>query len=159
VPPPDAPAGVNFWNSLRRVANEVCVECHDAGPFVYSPFIAQTGQMPMDPLGKYTNEIGDYFLSWPKPMAVSSPGNTCVGCHRIGNMNSCSTMIHQATGQPVPNESEWAKAYPNSYWMPPGNWLTRDAWMVRYLASVQKLSTCCANPTAEGCSVSPIPSD
>jgi hypothetical protein len=159
VPPPDIARSASFWNPPRKTAAEKCVVCHDSGPFVYSPFIAQTGQIPADPLGKYTNAIGIDFQKWPQPLAISVEGNTCVSCHRIGSMNTCTTMIHQASGAPTPGNDHWAGVYPNSHWMPPANWLARESWLVVYKESVEKLSACCANHAAPGCIVTKIPGE
>jgi hypothetical protein len=147
VLPPDNLGGAFFWNPPAKTAADMCVSCHDSGPFVYSPFIAQTGQMPQDPLGKYSNDIGIDFKKWPQPLALSTRGNTCVGCHRIGYMNTCATMIHQASGGSTPDADQWASSYPNSHWMPPGNWLTLDAWLVAY------------KETAPGCIMNSIPAE
>lgn len=159
VPPPETAAAASFWNPPNRTAAGKCVTCHDGGPFVYSPFIAQTGQMPADPLGKYSNAIGIDFLKWPQPLTISVEGNTCLGCHRIGSMNSCTTMIHQASGTPTQDDDHWALLYPNSHWMPPGNWLTSDVWRVVYKESLEKLFACCANHAAPGCTISKIPAE
>jgi len=163
VPPPNEktplagqPAAAKFWNPPAKTADEKCVTCHDSDPFMYSPFVAQTGQLPKDPFGKYTNDIGAAFRAWPQPAAVSTAGNTCVGCHRIGNLDTCKTAIHLASGKDAPGEDAWAKRFPNSHWMPAGDSDTLAAWNVIYQESVRKLAACCSDPKAAGCSVKPI---
>lgn len=74
-PPAEHPAAVRFWNSPEKTASQQCVLCHDSGPFFYSPFAAQTGQLPSDPFGKYLNDVGVAFRTWPHPAAISTPGN------------------------------------------------------------------------------------
>ena len=157
VPPPEQPAAARFWRSPPDTASEKCVDCHDSDPFMYSPFIAQTGQLPKDPFGKYTNEIGAAFKAWPKPSSLSTRGNTCVGCHRIGSLATCTTTMDQAVGlKPILGSDDWAKAYPQSHWMPPGNPLTSQAWEIVYRDSISQLAACCAHPRTPGCSIIPI---
>jgi hypothetical protein len=157
VPPPDQPAGATFWRAPAETAAERCVDCHDSDPFMYSPFIAQTGQLPKDPFGKYSNDVGAAFKSWPKPSSLATRGNTCIGCHRIGSLSTCTTTMYQAVGlKPIPGSDAWAQQYPQSHWMPPGNPLTERAWDVIYGQSVSALAACCANPKAPGCAVTPI---
>ena len=152
VPSPEEPIGKKFWNAPAVTAKGNCVTCHDSDPFMYSPFIAQTRQLPADPFGKYANDIGAWFRAWEKPSAISTRGNTCVGCHRIGSLVTCHTSIRQAVGlEPIPGQDTWAQQFPQSHWMPPGNWLTPEAWKIIYQQSVQELSKCCATPNAPGC--------
>jgi len=157
TPPPGRPAASTFWRLPVDTAAAKCVECHDSDPFMYTPFIAQTGQLPKDPFGQYANDIGAAFKSWPKPYAITTRGNTCVGCHRIGSLVTCHTTIRQAVGvESIPGEDNWAQQFPQSHWMPPGNWLTPKAWNLVYQQSVQQLANCCATPTAPGCKSVPI---
>jgi hypothetical protein len=155
--PPGKPSAREFWNAPAKTAGEKCVECHDSDPFMYTPFVSQTGQLPKDPFGKYANDIGDGFRAWPQPSALSTPGNACIGCHRIGNMQTCKIGIHQvAGGMPSPGEDSQAKQYPDSHWMPAGNPLTAIVWNVIYRDSVRQLAACCADPKTPGCSVERI---
>jgi hypothetical protein len=156
VPSPEDPAAKNFWIEPVVVSKGKCGYCHDSDPFMYSPFIAQTGQLPADPFGKYVNDIGAPFREWQQPSAISTRGNTCVGCHRIGNLMTCKQTVRQAVGEPSPGSDEWAKKYPNSHWMPPGNSLTQKQWDQIYGESVKAILACCANPKAPECNVTPI---
>jgi len=156
VPSPEDPAAKNFWIEPVVVSKGKCGYCHDSDPFMYSPFIAQTGQLPADPFGKYVNDIGAPFREWQQPSAISTRGNTCVGCHRIGNLMTCKQTVRQAVGEPSPGSDEWAKTYPNSHWMPPGNSLTQKQWDQIYGESVKAILACCANPKAPECNVTPI---
>ena len=65
VPSPgDRERARDFWNPPAKTAKGNCVFCHDAGPFLYSPFVAQTGLLPADPFGRYANDIGEAFKAW-----------------------------------------------------------------------------------------------
>jgi len=116
TPPPGRPAAAKFWSPPAKTADAKCVECHDSDPFMYSPFIAQTGQLPKDPFGLYANDIGAAFQSWPKPHGITTRGNTCVGCHRIGSLVTCHTSIRQAVAlEPIPGQDAWAQQFPQSH--------------------------------------------
>jgi hypothetical protein len=165
VPPPDEatpPAGQkaarDFWNPPAKTASANCGTCHDSDPFMYSPFIGQTGQMPRDPLGLYANDIGEDFKKWPKPLSLSTRGNTCTGCHRIGSQHTCNTAMYESIGQTLsPGLDSWALVFPNSHWMPPTTGQSLEQWDTTYQNSVQELARCCKDPKASGCIATPIP--
>ncbi|MGE5727476.1 MAG: hypothetical protein ACM34L_02665, partial [Gemmatimonas sp.] len=164
VPSPDgqgpasgAVAARDFWQPPEQTAAARCVACHDSDPFMWSPWAAQTGQIPKDPFGKYANDIGAAFQRWPKPFGIATRGNACVGCHRIGSMETCHTSILQAVGLSAePGEDQAAKRYPHSHWMPAGNWLTERSWDVTYTESVEQLRACCKHPEGAACVIVPI---
>ena len=156
VPPPSRPEAQKFWDAPEHVVAGNCVSCHDSDPWMYSPFLAQTNQYPADPFGYYTNAIGP-FKKWPKPKAITARGNNCTSCHRIGNMDTCHVTMLQAVGKlPIKGADAWAKTYPHSHWMPPGNSLTKAQWDVTYDTAVRELERCCRDPKAPGCQVTPI---
>lgn len=164
VPPPDEqspPSGGvaarDFWQPPEATAAGRCVACHDSDPFVWSPWAAQTGQIPKDPFGKYANDIGEAFQRWPRPFGIATRGNPCVGCHRIGSMETCKTAILQAAGTDVaPGEDTDARRYPHARWMPAGNWHTERSWDVIYAEGVAQLRACCNDPGGAGCVIVPI---
>jgi hypothetical protein len=156
VPPPTSPRAPAFWDSPQKVVRGNCVSCHDSDPWMYSPYLAQTNQYPADPFGWYTNAIGP-FKQWPQPKALTTRGNNCTSCHRIGNMATCRTTMLQATGRrPIDGADAWASSYPHSHWMPPGNSLTKAQWDVTYDTALRELETCCRNPGAPGCQATAI---
>jgi hypothetical protein len=148
-----------------------------------TPWIAQSEQLPADPWGYHSVDVGGPFAAWPKPMSITTRGNTCTGCHRIGSLNRCGTQVVHSFGRqpektrpsigraphgkigtpagaPIDDgakvESQWAATYPNDYWMPVGNELTRQQWSVIYDHDVAELERCCADHDAPGCIVEPI---
>jgi hypothetical protein len=156
VPSPEE-AAKNFWNTPAKTASANCGACHDSDPFMYSPLIGQTGKMPRDPLGLYANDIGEDFKKWPKPLSLSTRGNTCTGCHRIGSQHTCNTAMYESIGeQPSPYQDGWAIVYPNSHWMPPGLSMNLAQWKLTYRQSVEELARCCKDPKAAGCIATPI---
>ncbi|MDX1577013.1 MAG: hypothetical protein R3266_00945 [Gemmatimonadota bacterium] len=158
VPPPGAPPAATFWRPPAETAGEKCVRCHDNDPFYYSPFVAQTGQLPANPFGRYANDIGEPFRAWPPPVSLEPRGNTCTGCHRIGATFTCGRGARESVGL-VASEGldEWARRYPQSHWMPVANLFTRRQWDVIYEASVEQLESCCGPDPGEGCRFVPIP--
>ena len=156
VPSPASAAGAKFWDPPEQTVKGNCVSCHDSDPWMYSPFLAQTNQYPVDPFGYYTNAIGP-FKAWLRPSSITARGNNCTSCHRIGNMETCKTTMLQATGRaPIAGADQWAQTYPHSHWMPPGNSDTAVQWKVIYDTAMRELEKCCKDPNAPGCVVTPI---
>ena len=156
---PAVPAD-KVWQTPHQVAHSqpACVNCHDSGPFMYSPYIAQTTQLPGDPFGFYDPKaIGeDFKKAWAKLHAfgITTRGNTCTACHRMGNMNSCQVAMKQSTGNaPQEGGDEWSKKFPQSHWMSPGNLHSKAQWDEQFSESLKKLAACCENPQGAGCRV------
>lgn len=165
-PPPASPDGVKappadkVWQTPHQVAwsQPACISCHDSGPFMYSPYIAQTTQLPGDPFGVYEPKaIGeDFKRAWAKLHAfgITTRGNTCTACHRMGNMNSCQVAMQQSTGNaPQEGGNAWSKKFPQSHWMSPGNLHSKAQWDEQFSESLRKLAACCADPKGAGCQV------
>ena len=78
VPPPDEavpPAGKvaasAFWWPPKATAKKDCGLCHDADPFMFSPWLGQVWQkVPTNPLGKYSH-VGDAFKGWHSSAIVT----------------------------------------------------------------------------------------
>ena len=140
-PQPSSPEGLQplpvdkVWQTPQQVATSkpACISCHDSGPFMYSPYIAQTTQLPGDPFGFYEPKaIGeDFKRAWASLNAfgITTRGNTCTACHRMGNMNSCQVAMYQSTGRaPQPGGNAWSTKFPQSHWMSPGNLHSQAQW-------------------------------
>ena len=174
VPPPNEktpPGGhvpaVEFWKSPGQLAavKRTCVSCHDASPYVQSPYIAQVwDKVPTDPWGRYSN-IGPAFESHHFT-AISTPGNTCVGCHRIGSDQSCQLFIGFSAGKAALSSphvlprgnNELANSYPLSHWMPmpTDSNMSEEQWNAANMKSVDALLSCCKNPRGPNCTLTPI---
>jgi cytochrome c553 len=156
VPPPTARGAEKFWDPPAQTVKGNCVTCHDSDPWMYSPFLGQTNEYPTDPFGYYTNAIGP-FKAWQQPFAITTRGNNCTSCHRIGNMTTCNMTMLQAVGRaPIKDADKWAKTYPHSHWMPPLQSDTKAQWLVTYETAIKELEKCCANPKGPGCQIVPI---
>ncbi|HTJ93276.1 MAG TPA: hypothetical protein VL424_09230 [Pararobbsia sp.] len=152
VPPPNErvapdkkPSAVEFWRPPGEVAAAQCATCHDASPYIQSPFIAQVwDKVPTDPWGKYIN-IGADFASWRHAYAISTRGNTCIGCHRIGDERSCSIYVPMSAGLiGSPANLTPPKGAHFSPWMPTQG-MTQDRWTADNIRSVNAILTCCAD--------------
>jgi hypothetical protein len=163
---PASPTGVpalpadKVWQTPSQVARSqpACINCHDSGPFMYSPYIAQTTQLPGDPFGYYQPKaIGeDFKRAWERLNAfgITTRGNTCTACHRMGNMNSCRVAMDQSTGRGhQEGGDEWSKKFPQSHWMSPGNLHSQAQWDEQFTESLKKLAACCADPKGAGCKI------
>src|SRR5262249_37418790 len=118
-------------------------------------------------------------------MSITTRGNTCTGCHRIGSLNTCGTRVIPTFGQqpakmlqsigraphgrlgtpagsPVDDGPQGVgpggRGYPQPARMPVGNELTLEQWNVIYDHDVAELERCCADHDAPGCIVEPIQS-
>lgn len=159
VLPPGEPG--NPWSTPEELNQGpmACTQCHDASPFMYSPYYAQANALPADPFGKYTTDIG-IFRDWPKPLSITTRGNTCTGCHRITTLQSCQTFTAM-TYNPTKVEGldGWGHRFPQSHWMAPGSLHSKDQWEVIYRESIAQIEACCGDPTRPECIVRPLPGD
>ena len=156
TPPKGKVSAEKFWWTPAKTATKNCAGCHDADPFMYRPWIGQKwASVPTDPLGKYRN-LGSNFSKWHSS-SISTRDNTCVGCHRIGNQESCKSFIFYASGmaQP-PGGNELANSYPLNHWMPAQNNQSKEFWEHVHQGSVKDLLTCCSDPKNPICTIKPL---
>ena len=158
IPPPGKVSAEKFWWKPARTAEKDCGACHDADPFMYSPWIGQKwAQVPQDPLGKYIHLGKDFTGKGWESAAISTRDNTCIGCHRIGNKQSCSNYIQYASGMKLPTGvNQLASSYPLNHWMPVQNNQSESFWQHVHQGSVNNLLTCCNNPLNPMCTLTPI---
>ena len=105
VPRPSDSSVGSPWLTPPETAGSQCVNCHDNGPFVRSPYLAQLREEPKNRLAgtnagpgpwdqRFTwnrtlpyRFVGNDFQSW-KAFSVTVPasaqGSQCLGCHRMG---------------------------------------------------------------------------
>jgi hypothetical protein len=96
-------AGKFPWISPNGTASIKCVNCHDNGPFIRSPYLAQLRDEPMDRLPGTSDSdldwgprvgwnktqpykfVGNDFQSWKVyEVSVVGAGSACSSCHRMG---------------------------------------------------------------------------
>jgi hypothetical protein len=132
VKAPSKGTGAWPWNSPEQAAGIQCVHCHDNGPLIRSPYLAQlkTGPNALPGATDITfnsNQpyffVGDDFAAW-KVYKVEVDGNLCISCHRLGVSNLSQglrgTAIDFAIRATGPSEEHKNPYSPDSpIWMPP----------------------------------------
>ena len=122
------------WLAPARTAGIKCVRCHDNGPIVRGPYLAQLETGPNALPGATDSTfnknqpygfIGDDFASW-KVYKVEIDGNLCISCHRLGVSNFSSgldgTAIDfaiRATGPSGTEDYKNPHSNDSPIWMPP----------------------------------------
>ncbi|UVT14814.1 MAG: hypothetical protein H8K04_13325 [Nitrospira sp.] len=90
-----------FWMTPAQIAGSKfpCASCHDNGPIVRSPYLAQitgpnqlpgSGDVTFNSDGQPYSFVGIDFASW-KAYKVEVQDNQCNGCHRMGVNNLSNT--------------------------------------------------------------------
>jgi hypothetical protein len=91
------------WLNPKDTADINCVGCHDNGPFIRSPYLAQLRNEPKNRLpgtnagaGPWDQRfswnqtlplsfVGNDFQSWKTyALSITGAGSGCLGCHRLG---------------------------------------------------------------------------
>lgn len=102
-PGSDDPDYDDYWQTAEEVAADNCQGCHQADPWLHSPWIDQLRDpddpsLPLVPLTASTDSpyvvVGDGFT---QPYHDGAPGNSCTSCHRP----QCDTGFAVPLGQLV----------------------------------------------------------
>lgn len=125
--------GPNEWNSPAGTRNQGCGGCHDNGPIIRSPYLAQiTGpnQLPGAGDSRFNAKgapyyfVGEDFASWHM-FSVEIKGNLCISCHRMGASNvsqlngTAMDFGIRATAQ-APGSAKNPHSAQSPIWMLPG---------------------------------------
>ena len=151
VEAPSKGTGTLPWLTPAQTEAIDCVRCHDNGPIVRSPYLAQLDAGPDALPGAgddsfNSNEpycfVGADFASW-KVFEVEVDGNVCVSCHRLGVSNRSGgvsgTAINFAIRSTAPTESHKNPHSSDSpIWMPPWGVLFDQG----YADSATEISNC-----------------
>lgn len=128
-----------FWMTPSQIVNSKfpCVSCHDNGPIIRSPYLAQiSGPNQLPGAGDITfnsdpepySFVGADFASW-KAYKVEVSDNQCNGCHRMGVNNVSNTGIVGNNGTALDlgikatdhsQESKHPHSATSPIWMTPG---------------------------------------
>jgi hypothetical protein len=181
TPPEGMIAAKDLWATPQQTADHGCIYCHDSDPWMHTPWIAQTQQLPSDPWGYHSVDVGGPFADWPKPKSISTRGNSCTSCHRIGSLNTCQTEVVGTFGEQPPKMLQAVGQAPHgrfgaakgtadddppdvytAWGTLPHGWMGErlpdvdsDLWKL-YEAGLKDLERCCKDPSAAGCLVEPI---
>jgi hypothetical protein len=112
--PKTAPTGFQFtWRAPNEVASERCVQCHDNGPFIRSPYLAHmiTDTSPggavaknnvLPGSGDFTwNQsipykfVGKHFQSWKAYSVTITPTTAVTNIVGVGSTGSTCTSCHR----------------------------------------------------------------
>lgn len=164
-------ANRDAFAELFYVTNgEGCTDCHDADPFLYTPYLQsvgwQTGPYVVAGFSRVTMDGG--LAPVGRRALVSPESAPCRTCHRLADGASCAQWIpdsvgaekgfgHEAAVLAAPGTDRWWLAT----WMPytEGVPMTRDAalWETTYGAARDHVLGCCADPGAPGCVWEDVP--
>lgn len=161
IPSPFEPEGEKFWGEPEVVKDVNCAGCHDANPFMRTPYVFQVTETaePLPPR-KSKQAYGivhlDYFGDeWKKfhaffdldPRKLTEAG-ACVMCHSLGPGRTSGAFTEWSTGTLAPGQHD-TKAFRDTHWMPPS--ANDTTWDANYRASIKALLRCHASPTDTGC--------
>jgi hypothetical protein len=150
-----------FWDTPDVIKDVNCAECHDANPFVRSPYAFQVtrGENSL-PDRKSDRAYSIFYLDefgagWKKPHAYfdikerkfGEPG-ACLECHNLGPGFSSGDFTQYSAGTLAPGQLD-STTYTLTHWMPPG--ASKDNWETRFRASVDAMADCNANPEKPSC--------
>ena len=174
VPSMFSPEAAAFWKSPKamdsipawRGGSQRCVECHDANPFMHTPFFQQvttgTGDateplLPGDPDGRYY-VVGFTGPEWKLKHLVSPEAQACTRCHRIGDRRTCGDLSAMAVG--TRGHNRLTKTFFKRPWMPQHDdfWSFEDAHAdEKFVKAVQFINRCCKSPKLPECKWEPVP--
>jgi len=154
VPSPmdDTPTASNYWYEPANVASINCQRCHDADPFIWTPYIGQVfGQNPVNwkPKGPYNSNTFNIFAGQPQPRVFEPTDNSCVSCHRIGEHTVDGSgkldLVHRSLDSTCGAGDDTCNKYDKNpaSWMPVGIPLNTN--------HIKQLERCGANPTLAEC--------
>jgi hypothetical protein len=111
--------------------------------------------------------------SWEIPkQIVSEEAEACTSCHRIGGGGGMRRFPMWAVGEEgldtapsgtngplLGKQTDWAKKFENSHWMPPRiEGITEATWpQSKYAKAVAHIKACAANASAPGCVFEAVP--
>jgi hypothetical protein len=166
IPSPFTPQGKGFWIPPSEVKDFNCARCHDANPFVRTPYVHQVTANPLHALPPRTSGMAynivslDYFgQEWKTPHArfniadrKDGAAGTCVRCHNLGP-GSSGPFTEYSAGTPAPNQMA-SPDFQLTHWMPPD--ADRLTWNNAFGPSVLAMKACNLNPDNPECKKTPL---
>ena len=122
-----------FWDNPNVVEDINCARCHDANPFVRSPYAHQVTKDPSNKLpGRqfgqayvifYLDHFGDKWKQFHGYFNINDrvkgkPG-ACLVCHSLGAGFSSGLFTEYSAGELAPGQLN-SSTFPRTHWMPPG---------------------------------------
>lgn len=128
-----------------------CIECHSAGPFIWSPYVGQIKDVSenWDPDGKYNSNFADMFGETSVSFYMDK--NACTECHRVGNGSNCGLFVRNFTINP---KAHVIARHQSDFWMPfppfPSDESSK-AWHKKYDSAIAQIARCCADSRLAEC--------
>jgi len=158
----------NGWRTPQFVADtDLCIRCHDSGPFLSSPWLAQVYSPPRPDKSIPYVIVGGLFTDSQQflpPTSISttkvlSPSGKledqiCTRCHRIGKHFTCNELVPFSIGVLSPQAFPVQNPPLPPIWMPPigkGVHIDRPNFDNLYAHHMRHLLCCCQNPSAINC--------
>ena len=150
-----------FWDKPEVVKTINCARCHDANPFVRSPYAFQVtkdaNKLPLRTFGQAYAifNLDQFGAEWKKyhayfnieDRADGTPG-ACLRCHSLGPGFSSGDFTRYSAGTLAPGQLN-STTFTLTHWMPPG--ANKDTWETKFRASVNEMLACNTNPTKDSC--------
>ncbi len=179
--PADREKSQNLWSGVHggRGSGIQCADCHDADPFIHSPWIDgakdQAGRPVVPKMGVDADlALGaldtPYALvnlkgqAWTMPKQIVSPeANACLKCHRMGDGRWANGWLERLEG----TSSSWTNIVTakynqpeHKYWMPTDVLFTSDAQWTgsEFAKALDFIQACGSNHSGTGCVWRDIPS-
>jgi hypothetical protein len=162
LPPTDPNS--KTWMPPEHVTIVGCIKCHDADPFIVTPYVKDTKVVPVaperDPFGPYQivstpgsfEKAEDYYaLQWRRRYSLTDESvSACTQCHRIGYPMGCSYFTSSATGHEMPSSFNDECKEVQREWMPPnhGKYTNDEASKIKKIAD--RIQFCCERLTKYG---------
>ena len=177
--PADKDKSTNLWSGVHGGLGSgiQCGKCHDADPFIHSPWIDgakdQAGRpivpkMGIDPdlaIGALDTPyaiVNRKGQGWTMPKQMASPeANACLKCHRMGDGQWADSYLQRLEG----TDSSWTNITTakyneahNKYWMPTDVSFQSDAqWTSSEYAKALDFIQACNGSNANGCLWKDVP--
>ncbi|MBR0695074.1 hypothetical protein [Bradyrhizobium lablabi] len=161
IPSPFSSNADTFWDNPDVVKRINCARCHDANPFVRSPYAFQVtkdaNKLPNRTFGEAYAifHLDQFGAEWKKYHAYfkiedhsyGTPG-ACLNCHNLGPGFSSGDFTEYSAGKLAPGQLD-STTFTLTHWMPPG--ANKDTWETRFRASVKAMLACNADPAKDNC--------
>jgi hypothetical protein len=155
---------LRFAEKIGNLSGEGCVMCHDADPFIYTPYLGINGWQPAGA------EQRPFGLVQPSGMVANTgmrhlvePGaEACTSCHRISDGLGCGVLALDAMGElKAPAYDEQSQLGPYATWMPhDASQLGPSAWEDAFGAARDTILACCEGGyPSDTCAWEPIPAE
>ncbi len=177
--PADKEKSQNLWSGVHggRGSGIQCADCHDADPFIHSPWIDGAKdangrpivpRMGVDPdlaLGALDTPYSLVNLKgqgWTMPRQIVSPqANACLKCHRMGDGRWMHDWLKRLEGEDTSWTNITTEKFQQShlkYWMPPDqNFTSDEMWNTSEYKKALDFIQSCSDGSGAGCEFADIP--